>query len=182
MLRGLFTNPSVDNLLRPGIAPGRTIHTPSGEETTLWDAAERYAAEGTPLVIVAGDRYGTGSSRDWAAKGPQLLGVRAVIASSFERIHRSNLINMAVLPLIVSRDDAIALRSLSPDARILFPATVPLEPGATMTLRIDDRGHVRELVATLAADTQAECDILRRGGMLPALLQRLGATELEIAS
>lgn len=173
MVRGLFANPAVDNLLRPGIASGRTIHAPDGKEMTLWDAAQRYAAERTPLVIVAGERYGTGSSRDWAAKGPQLLGVRAVIASSFERIHRSNLINMAVLPLIASRDDAIALRSLSPDARILFPATVPLEPGAAMTLRIDDRGHVRELVAMLAADTQAECDILARGGMLPALLQRL---------
>lgn len=182
MVRGLFTNASVDNLLRPGIAPGRTIHAPDGEEMALWDAAQRYAAEGTPLVIVAGDRYGTGSSRDWAAKGPQLLGVRAVIASSFERIHRSNLINMAVLPLIVSRDDAIALRSISPDALICFPVVVPLEPGAALTLRIEDRGEVRELVATLAADTQAECDILARGGMLPALLQRLGSDMMEVAS
>ena len=173
MVRGLFTNPSVDNLLRPGIAPGRTVHAPGGTEMTLWDAAERYAAEGTPLVIVAGDRYGTGSSRDWAAKGPQLLGVRAVIASSFERIHRSNLINMAVLPLTVAREDALALRELSAAALIGFPGTVPLEPGALVTLRIEDRGVVRDFAARLAADTQAECDILARGGMLPALLQRL---------
>ena len=173
MVRGLFTNPSVDNLLRPGIAPGRTVHAPSGAEMTLWDAAEHYAADGTPLVIVAGDRYGTGSSRDWAAKGPQLLGVRAVIASSFERIHRSNLINMAVLPLTVARADALALRTLSPDALVVFPATVPLGPGALVTLRVEDRGEVRDYPARLAADTQAECDILKRGGMLPALLQRL---------
>lgn len=173
MVRGLFTNPSVDNLLRPGIAPGRTVHAPGGEEMTLWDAAERYAAESTPLVIVAGDRYGTGSSRDWAAKGPQLLGVRAVIASSFERIHRSNLINMAVLPLTVAREDALALRALSADALIGFPGTVPLEPCALVVLRVEDRGEVRDYATRLAADTQAECDILARGGMLPALLQRL---------
>lgn len=173
MVRGLFTNPSVDNLLRSGIAPGRTVHAPGGEEMTLWDAAERYAAEGTPLVIVAGDRYGTGSSRDWAAKGPQLLGVRAVIASSFERIHRSNLINMAVLPLTVAREDALALHTLSADALIGFPGTVPLEPGALVMLRVEDRGEVRDYAARLAADTQAECGILAHGGMLPALLQRL---------
>ncbi|MGN6690062.1 MAG: aconitate hydratase AcnA [Sphingopyxis sp.] len=173
MVRGLFANPSVENLLRPGIAPGKTVHAPDGGEMTLWDAAERYAAERTPLVIVAGDRYGTGSSRDWAAKGPQLLGVRAVIASSFERIHRSNLINMAVLPLTVDRDDALALGSLSPDALIHFPATVPLEPGTVVRLRIEDRGSTHEYAARLAADTQAECDILTRGGMLPALLQNL---------
>ncbi|WP_447751449.1 aconitate hydratase AcnA [Sphingopyxis fribergensis] len=181
MVRGLFTNPSVDNLLRPGIAPGRTVHAPSGADMPLWDAAQLYAAEGTPLVIVAGDRYGTGSSRDWAAKGPQLLGVRAVIASSFERIHRSNLINMAVLPLTVDRDDALALRALSADALIGFPGTVPLEPGALVTLRVEDRGEVRHYAAHLAADTQAECDILARGGMLPALLQRLLPQEEKVA-
>lgn len=179
MVRGLFTNPSVDNLLRPGIAPGKTVHAPGAEEMTLWDAAERYAAEETPLVIVAGDRYGTGSSRDWAAKGVQLLGVRAVIASSFERIHRSNLINMAVLPLTVSREDALALRALSPDALIGFPATVSLEPGAAVVLRVGDGGIMYEYTASLAADTQAECDILARGGMLPALLQRLFGQGME---
>jgi aconitate hydratase len=180
MVRGLYTNPSVENLLRAGLAPGRTIHAPSGEEMTLWDAAKRYAAEATPLVIVAGERYGTGSSRDWAAKGPALLGVRAVIASSFERIHRSNLINMAILPLTVSRDDAVALRCLSPDALLRFPARMPLEPGALLRLRVEDRGHVRELMVLLAADTWAECEILANGGMLPALLQRSAAPVREM--
>ena len=182
MVRGLYTNPSVDNLLRGGLAPGRTIHAPSGEEMGLWDAAQRYAAETTPLVIVAGDRYGTGSSRDWAAKGPALLGVRAVIASSFERIHRSNLINMAILPLTVAREAAIGLRGLSPDALIRFPATVPLRPGAAIRLTVEDGGEVRRVDATLAADTQAECDIIAQGGMLPALLHRLGSGAKETAS
>jgi aconitate hydratase len=176
MVRGLFTNRTVVNLLRPGLAPGHTVHAPSGQDMTLWDAAQRYAAEGTPLLIVAGDRYGTGSSRDWAAKGPQLLGVRAVIASSFERIHRSNLVNMAILPLAVSRAEALALRTMSAEAVVGFPPSVSLAPGAKLALRIEDGGVVREAMATLAAETQAECDIIARGGMLPALLQRLRAT------
>src|SRR6185437_11522460 len=99
MLRGLFTNRSVRNLLGGGISPGATIHARSGDELPLWRAAERYAAEDTPVVIVAGERYGMGSSRDWAAKGVALLGVRAVLALGFERIHRSNLIGMGVVPL-----------------------------------------------------------------------------------
>lgn len=177
MVRGLFTNPSVENLLRPGIAPGRTVHGPSGQEMTLVEAAQRYRAEGIPLVIVAGERYGTGSSRDWAAKGPQLLGVRAVIASGFERIHRSNLINMAILPLTVSRDAALALRQISPDACIRFPAHLALDPHASLTLCVEEDGVSRELSATLAAETRAECDILKRGGMIPALLQKLAAGE-----
>lgn len=180
MVRGLFTNPSVRNLLGP--APGRTIHAPSGREMPLWDAAQAYATDGTPLVIVAGERYGTGSSRDWAAKGPWLLGVRAVIAASFERIHRSNLINMAILPLTVSGADAIALRTLSPDARIVFPETVALAPGAELTLRIEDGDDRRDLVARLAADTKVECEVIARGGMLPALLQRLLSIPREVAA
>jgi aconitate hydratase len=182
MVRGLFTNPSVRNLLAPGIAPGRTIHARSGREMPLWDAAQAYAEEGTPLVIVAGDRYGTGSSRDWAAKGAWLLGVRAVIASSFERIHRSNLINMAILPLTVVREEALALRALSAEARIVFPGQVPLEPGAELIVRIEDGSESREVAARLAAETRVECDVIARGGMLPALLQRLLADKKEVAA
>ncbi len=98
-----------------------------------------------------------------------------MIASSFERIHRSNLVNMAILPLTVGPEDAAALRTLSSAALIRFPAAMPLAPGAAIGLTIEDRGVVREVTATLAADTAAECDIIARGGMLPALLQRLGA-------
>jgi aconitate hydratase len=99
MVRGLFTNQSVKNLLAPGLAPDSTIHAGSGEQLPLWRVAERYLAEGTSSVIVAGERYGMGSSRDWAAKGVALLGIRAVLALGFERIHRSNLIGMGILPL-----------------------------------------------------------------------------------
>ena len=100
MMRGTFANIRLRNLLAPGTEGGVTVHVPSGEQMSIFDAAMRYKQEGTPLVILAGKEYGTGSSRDWAAKGTMLLGVRAVIAESFERIHRSNLIGMGVLPLM----------------------------------------------------------------------------------
>ncbi len=99
MMRGTFANIRLRNLLAPGTEGGVTVHVPSGEQMSIYDAAMRYKAEGTPLVILAGREYGTGSSRDWAAKGTMLLGAKAVIAESFERIHRSNLIGMGVLPL-----------------------------------------------------------------------------------
>src|SRR6185295_3832838 len=104
MVRGLFTNKTVKNLLDPALKPGQTMHMPSGDILPLWDAAERYRAEGVPVILLAGDRYGMGSSRDWAAKGVALLGVRAVLAAGFERIHRSNLVNMGVLPLRLPKD------------------------------------------------------------------------------
>ena len=99
MVRGTFANVRLRNLLVPGSEGTWTVHVPSGEEMTIFDAAERYRAEGVPLIVLAGKEYGSGSSRDWAAKGPKLLGVRAVIAESFERIHRSNLLMMGILPL-----------------------------------------------------------------------------------
>ena len=98
-MRGTFANVRLRNQLAPGTEGGFTVHLPDGEQTTIFDAALRYADEGVPLVVLAGKEYGSGSSRDWAAKGTALLGVRAVIAESFERIHRSNLIGMGVLPL-----------------------------------------------------------------------------------
>src|SRR5690606_15299320 len=99
MTRGTFANIRLRNLLAPGTEGGVTVYLPTGEQTTIYDAAMRYKQDGTPLVILAGKEYGTGSSRDWAAKGTLLLGVRAVIAESFERIHRSNLVGMGILPL-----------------------------------------------------------------------------------
>ena len=99
MVRGTFANIRLKNLMVPGVEGGVTVHVPSGERMAIYDAAERYRAEGTPLVVVAGKEYGSGSSRDWAAKGTLLLGVRAVIAESYERIHRCNLVGMGVLPL-----------------------------------------------------------------------------------
>ena len=99
MVRGTFANVRLRNLMLPGSEGTRTLHVPSGEETTIFEASQRYLAEGTPLIVLAGKEYGSGSSRDWAAKGPLLLGVRAVIAESYERIHRSNLLMMGILPL-----------------------------------------------------------------------------------
>ena len=122
MVRGLFTNSSVRNLLSPGIAPGSTIHVGSGEHLPLWRAAERYANEGASVVVVAGERYGMGSSRDWAAKGVALLGARAVLASSFERIHRSNLIGMGILPLRLSPEQHPHNLLLAPGDQIVIDA------------------------------------------------------------
>src|SRR5207247_6694331 len=99
MVRGTFANVRLKNLLAPGSEGSWTVHVPSGEEMTIFDASKRYLAEGTPLIVLAGKEYGSGSSRDWAAKGPNLLGVRAVIAETYERIHRSNLLMMGILPL-----------------------------------------------------------------------------------
>ena len=99
MIRGTFANVRLRNLIVPGAEGTWTVHVPSGDEMTIFDTADRYVAEGTPLVVIAGKEYGSGSSRDWAAKGPVLLGVRAVIAESYERIHRSNLLMMGILPL-----------------------------------------------------------------------------------
>src|SRR3989440_1075939 len=99
MMRGTFANVRLRNRLAPGTEGGFTLHLPDGEQMTIFDASERYASDGVPLVVLAGKEYGTGSSRDWAAKGSQLLGIKAVIAESYERIHRSNLIGMGIVPL-----------------------------------------------------------------------------------
>jgi len=170
MLRGLFTNRSVVNLLAPDIAPGETILAGTGEHLPLWRAAARYAAEGTPVVIVAGHRYGTGSSRDWAAKGAALLGARAVLAAGFERIHRSNLVNMGILPLRLPGDCHPGLLVLGPrdlieiDARTIFPhAKVPV------VIRYAD-GRTAGFEAIAEIETERETEILERGGLIPLVL------------
>ncbi len=172
MLRGLFTNRSVRNLLGDGIAPGSTIHAPSGERMPLWQAAARYTETGQPVVIVAGERYGMGSSRDWAAKGASLLGARAVLASSFERIHRSNLINMGILPVRLPADRHPATLGLKPgdtieieaapeqlSPRTLVPVTIHYAEGST--LRFDAHAEV---------ETMLEAAVLRAGGIIPMIL------------
>src|SRR5919197_55621 len=113
MMRGTFANVRLKNLLAPGTEGGFTRHLPGGEGMTIYDAAVRYAQEGVPLVVLAGKEYGSGSSRDWAAKGPRLLGVRAVIAESFERIHRSNLVGMGVLPLQFKAGESVSALGLT---------------------------------------------------------------------
>ncbi len=173
MIRGLFTNRSVRNMLGPGIPPGSTIHAGSGEELPLWRAAERYAAENTPLVIVAGERYGMGSSRDWAAKGVALLGVRAVLALGFERIHRSNLIGMGVVPLRLPAEWSPLRLSLGPDDIIEIDAAMKLiKPRGRIPVRIERRSDSITFDATLAVETSSEVELLAAGGILPLILAR----------
>jgi aconitate hydratase len=175
MVRGLFTNKAVDNRLAAGIPPGSTIHAPSGQVLSLWDAARRYDSDGESVVVFAGERYGMGSSRDWAAKGLALLGVRAVLALSFERIHRSNLIGMGILPLRLPA-------AFGPDELQLQPGDVvriDADPGrlrprgpAPVLIRRKDGSSVA-FEASLAIETSVESEILRAGGIPPLILTRL---------
>jgi aconitate hydratase len=181
MLRGLFTNRTVVNHLCPGAPPGQTAFAPTGEVMPAWQAAARYEAAGLPVVIVAGERYGTGSSRDWAAKGAQLLGAKAVLANSFERIHRANLVCMGVLPLQLPADwrpQDLALRLgdvieigwdlgvLAP--RCTIPVTIRRATGETM---------LGSSVAML--DTMREVLLVQAGGIIPLILKRAQATSTD---
>jgi aconitate hydratase len=173
MIRGLFTNRSVRNLLRPGIQPGSTILAASGEELPLWRAAERYAAQRTPLVIVAGERYGMGSSRDWAAKGVALLGVRAVLALGFERIHRSNLIGMGIVPLRLPPQWSPTRLALAPEDIILIDTPADrIKPRGRIHVCIERRSGNIAFEAGLAVETALEVELLAAGGILPLILAR----------
>jgi aconitate hydratase len=168
MVRGTFANVRLRNLLVQGSEGTWTVHIPSGEEMTIFEASQRYLAEGTPLVVLAGKEYGSGSSRDWAAKGPNLLGVKAVIAQSYERIHRSNLLMMGILPLQFV--DGETPESLGLTGRESF-SVVGVENGEAdeVTVRADDR----EFRARVRLDTPREREYLRHGGILPYVLRRL---------
>jgi aconitate hydratase len=173
MVRGTFANIRLRNLLLPGTEGGVTVHIPSGDELTIFDASARYMAAGTPLVILAGKEYGTGSSRDWAAKGTMLLGVKAVIAESFERIHRSNLIGMGVLPL--QYRDGQNAQSLGLTGREKFDV-VGLQRGAAKFVNIiatADDGSVTAFEVRLRIDTPKELDYYQHGGILPYVLRQL---------
>jgi aconitate hydratase len=174
MLRGLFTNRTVMNGLGAGHKAGRTVFAPTGEVLPVWRAAMRYAEAGLPVVILAGERYGTGSSRDWAAKGAQLLGARAVLANSFERIHRSNLVGMGVMPLKLPSDwkpEALGLQpgdvveiSWNPDTlspRAAVPVVLRRASGQTLTTE-----------ATALLETAREVRLVRAGGMIPLILRQ----------
>jgi aconitate hydratase len=168
MVRGTFANVRLRNLLVPGSEGTWTVHLPSGEEGSVYDVSHRYLAEGVPLVVLAGKEYGSGSSRDWAAKGPNLLGVRAVLAESYERIHRSNLLMMGILPLQFV--DGESAESLGLTGREEF-AVSGTEGGAAseVTVRADDK----EFSARVRLDTPRERDYFRHGGILPFVLRRL---------
>jgi aconitate hydratase len=179
MVRGLFTNKSVRNLLDPAIAPGFTIHVGSGDHLPLFRAAERYAHEGASVVVVAGERYGMGSSRDWAAIGVALLGVRAVLASSFERIHRSNLIGMGILPLRLPAEQHPNSLHPRPGDQILIdadPAKISPRCAVSVTIRRAS-GASETFVAIAAIETGLEVEILRGGGIIPLILRRVTNAE-----
>jgi aconitate hydratase len=175
MMRGTFANIRLRNLLLPGTEGGVTLHIPSGEQMSIFDAAMKYKAANTPLVILAGKEYGTGSSRDWAAKGTMLLGVKAVIAESFERIHRSNLIGMGVLPL--QYKDGQNAQSLGLSGKESFEI-VGLNRGAAKTVKViakTDAGKAIEFEARLRIDTPKELDYYQHGGILQYVLRQLAA-------
>ena len=174
MLRGLYTNRSVRNLLDPTLPPGATRHAGSLDVLSLWQAAARYQSEGVPVVVVAGERYGTGSSRDWAAKGLWLLGVRAVLALSFERIHRSNLIGMGILPLLLPSQHSPVDLSLTVQDMLEIkapPAHIVPGGGVSVTIRRVS-GAETTFIAHAAIETALEVDLLRSGGILPYILNR----------
>jgi aconitate hydratase len=170
MMRGTFANIRLRNLLAPGTEGGVTVHIPSGETMSIFDAAMRYKATGTPLVVLAGKEYGTGSSRDWAAKGTMLLGVRAVIAESFERIHRSNLIGMGVLPLqFLPGVSAASLGLTGTESFDLGDAG-----GATVQVTATPAsGAPIVFEARVRIDTPKERDYFRHGGILKYVLRQL---------
>jgi aconitate hydratase len=176
MLRGLYTNRSVRNLLDPSLPAGTTLHSASQAMLPLWQAAERYKAEGQSVVVVAGERYGTGSSRDWAAKGLWLLGVRAVLALSFERIHRSNLIGMGILPLhLPAQLSPAALALTAADTLEIHAAPNQIVPGGVIIVSVRRANGGVETFATYAAvETALEVELLNAGGILPYILKRAG--------
>ncbi len=177
MMRGTFANIRLRNLLAPGTEGGWTRHQPDGEQMAIYDAAMRYQEEGTPLVVLAGAEYGSGSSRDWAAKGTMLLGVRAVMASSFERIHRSNLVFMGVLPLVFQDgDDAETLGLTGEESFDLTGIADGLAPRSEVRVRATRAdGTVVEFTVTARIDTPDELDYYRHGGILPYVLRQLAA-------
>jgi aconitate hydratase len=176
MMRGTFANIRLRNLLVPGTEGGVTVHIPSGEQMSIFDASVKYKTEGTPLLILAGKEYGTGSSRDWAAKGTMLLGVKAVVAESFERIHRSNLIGMGVLPLQYKSGQSA--QSLGLTGKETFEI-VGLNGGAAKSVKViakSDDGKRMEFDARLRIDTPKELEYYQHGGILQYVLRQLASS------
>jgi aconitate hydratase len=175
MTRGTFANVRIKNLMVPGVEGGVTRHYPSGDQLSIYEAAMRYQQEGVPLIVIAGHEYGTGSSRDWAAKGTRLLGAKMVIAESFERIHRSNLVGMGVLPL--QFPEGVNARSLKLDGSETFSVTGlsdEIRPRQKVRFGIKRKdGQTEEIDAILRIDTPIEVDYYRHGGILPYVLREL---------
>jgi aconitate hydratase len=175
MMRGTFANIRIRNQILSDIEGGYTRHYPSGEEMSIYDAAVRYAAEGVPLVVFAGKEYGTGSSRDWAAKGTRLLGIRAVIATSFERIHRSNLIGMGVLPLTFIDDASWQALGIKGDEQISIAGLSEIEPRGMVSMQItkEEEASVTDVPLQVRIDTADELAYWKDGGILHYVLRKL---------
>jgi aconitate hydratase len=176
MMRGTFANIRIKNAMMGGKEGGNTVHYPSGEAMSIYDAAMKYKAEGVPLVVLAGKEYGTGSSRDWAAKGTKLLGVRAVIAQSFERIHRSNLVGMGVLPLVFADGQSWQTLSLTGSETLSIRGLADLRPRQKVAVEIvgaDGKATTIEVLCRI--DTEEELGYYRNGGILPFVLRNLAA-------
>ncbi|RMF09949.1 MAG: aconitate hydratase, partial [Alphaproteobacteria bacterium] len=177
MMRGTFANIRLRNLMAPGTEGGWTTHQPSGEVMSIYDAAMKYKAEGTPLVVIGGKEYGTGSSRDWAAKGTNLLGVKAVIAESFERIHRSNLVGMGVLPLqFKDGDNRESLGLVGTEVFSITGIADGITPrqDVACTITYAD-GSTKEIMLLCRIDTADEVEYFRHGGILHYVLRSLAA-------
>jgi aconitate hydratase len=176
MMRGTFANIRLRNQLAPGTEGGWTTFQPSGEQMSIYDAAMKYQAEGTPLIVLAGKEYGTGSSRDWAAKGTNLLGVKAVITESFERIHRSNLVGMGVLPLNFMPGESAD--SLGLTGKETFDIE-SLGDGSSKTVSVTataEDGQVTTFEARVRIDTPKEMEYYRNGGILHYVLRQLASS------
>jgi aconitase A len=168
MVRGTFANIRLRNQMAPGTEGGVTTHVPSGEETTVFEAAEKYKASGTPLIVLAGSDYGAGSSRDWAAKGTYLLGVKAVIAITYERIHRSNLLGMGVLPLQFKEGDTPESLGLTgKESYSILGLNDDIKPRQDLIIKVDDR----EIPVSLRLDTPVEIEYYKNGGILHTVLR-----------
>ncbi len=179
MMRGTFANIRLRNELAPGTEGGWTCHQPSGEQMTIYDAAMRYQQEGTPLLVIAGKEYGTGSSRDWAAKGSILLGIKAVLTESFERIHRSNLIGMGVLPLQFKSGDS--RESLGLSGKELYSIEGIKAGAETVTIVVDDNGNEKRFDVNVRIDTPKEWDYYQHGGILHYVLRQLAGSDQKAA-
>jgi aconitate hydratase len=175
MMRGTFANIRIKNQMLDGVEGGYTVYIPEMEQMTIWDAAERYTDDGTPLIVLAGKEYGTGSSRDWAAKGVLLQNVKAVIAESFERIHRSNLVGMGVLPLQFKGGQNVQSLDLSGfETYDIIGLNDDMVPGQEYTVRAaDEQGNVKEFQAVSRIDTPVEVDYYKNGGILHTVLRRM---------
>jgi len=174
MVRGTFANIRLRNQLAPGTEGGWTLFVPGGEKMTIYDAAVKYREASVPLVVIAGKEYGSGSSRDWAAKGTRLLGVRAVIAESYERIHRSNLIGMGVLPLEFKHEETRESLGLTGYETFGVEGVAGLTPRKHVVVRVkSDDGKEKQFTATARVDTPEEVSYYQHGGILQYVLRQM---------